>query len=133
MFPWLTCGFVPHCYSLFEKCPSTKALFGFFPVKNGNDADVRTSDRFMKHARYMIQVCPQILLRLLKGKLAYSQSLVFYNQMQMLDKALNMLGPDAEILSEILTDRKFDTESSLRLLAMAQSSFHLRNLLLPHY
>ena len=25
---------------------------------------------------------------------------------QMLDKALNMLGPDAEILSEILTDRK---------------------------
>lgn len=24
----------------------------------------------------------------------------------MLDKALNMLGPDAEILSEILTDRK---------------------------
>ena len=26
--------------------------------------------------------------------------------LQMLDKALNMLGPDAEILSEILTDRK---------------------------
>lgn len=62
---------------LFEKCPSTKALFGFFPIANGKDQDLRSSERFMQHARYMIQ---------------------------MLDRALNMLGPDAELLKEILTD-----------------------------
>ncbi|CAB9516967.1 Leghemoglobin Lb120 [Seminavis robusta] len=62
---------------LFEKCPSTKALFGFFPLDKTENTELVTSTRFVKHARYMIQ---------------------------MLDKALNMLGPDAEILQEILTD-----------------------------
>lgn len=63
---------------LFEKCPSTKALFGFFPLDK-NDESVVKCETFMKHARYMIQ---------------------------MLDRALNMLGPDAELLAEILEERK---------------------------
>jgi len=61
---------------LFELEPDAKVIFGF-----QKDADVNTeltkSARFIKHAKYFIQ---------------------------MIDKALGMLGPDIELLTEILMD-----------------------------
>lgn len=61
---------------LFEKCPPAKVLFGFPIDMDPGSEMMRSSKRFQKHARYMIQ---------------------------MLDKALNLLGPDVELLEEILT------------------------------
>lgn len=61
---------------LFDKCPPAKVLFGF-PLDMDPGCDMmKDSARFQKHAKYMIQ---------------------------MLDKALNLLGPDAELLEEILS------------------------------
>ena len=61
---------------LFELEPEAKVIFGF-----DKDADVANelvkSKRFTKHAKYFIQ---------------------------MIDKALGMLGPDIELLTEILLD-----------------------------
>lgn len=61
---------------LFEQEPDAKTIFGF-----DKSADVATtlskSPRFTKHAKYFIQ---------------------------MIDKALGMLGPDIELLTEILLD-----------------------------
>ena len=62
---------------LFQQCPEAKELFGF-PIEMDPGSDqMQTSKRFLKHAAYMIQ---------------------------MLDRAFNMLGPDAELLAEILGD-----------------------------
>ena len=70
-----------HChfhvfFRLFELEPEAKVIFGF-----DRNADVShelaKSPRFTKHAKYFIQ---------------------------MIDKALGMLGPDIELLTEILLD-----------------------------
>ncbi|CAB9521805.1 Leghemoglobin Lb120 [Seminavis robusta] len=62
---------------LFELCPATKVLFGFPMDMDPRCEEVKNSPRFQTHAKYMIN---------------------------MLDRALNMLGPDAELLGEILSD-----------------------------
>jgi class 3 adenylate cyclase/hemoglobin-like flavoprotein len=60
---------------LFDKCPPAKVLFGF-PISMDPKSDQLTkSKRFLMHARYMVQ---------------------------MLDKAVQLIGPDAEVLAEIL-------------------------------
>ena len=64
---------------LFEKCPPTKVLFGFPIDMDPGSEEMLKSKRFQQHAAYMIN---------------------------MLDRALNMLGPDAELLEEILSDCK---------------------------
>ena len=83
MFVFLTFGF-DHIYAdavsiwcrLFELEPEAKVIFGF-----QQDMDVSKelskAPRFVKHAKYFIQ---------------------------MIDKALGMLGPDIELLTEILLD-----------------------------
>jgi hemoglobin-like flavoprotein len=63
--------------SLFEKCPQAKVLFGFPIDIDPNATEVLTSKRFIMHAAYLIQ---------------------------MIDTALNMLGPDIELLTEIMTE-----------------------------
>lgn len=62
---------------LFTKCPNIKALFGFPVSMDPKSETLLKSKRFLTHATYMIQ---------------------------MLDKALSMLGPDVELLAEILAD-----------------------------
>jgi hemoglobin-like flavoprotein len=64
-------------YSLFEKCPQAKVLFGFPIDIDPNSPELLTSKRFIMHAAYLIQ---------------------------MIDTALNMLGPDIELLTEMLTE-----------------------------
>jgi methyl-accepting chemotaxis protein len=64
-------------YSLFEKCPQAKVLFGFPIDIDPNSPELLTSKRFIMHAAYLIQ---------------------------MIDTALNMLGPDIELLTEIMTE-----------------------------
>jgi methyl-accepting chemotaxis protein len=63
--------------SLFEKCPQAKVLFGFPIDIDPTSPEVLTSKRFLMHAAYLIQ---------------------------MIDTALNMLGPDIELLTEIMTE-----------------------------
>jgi methyl-accepting chemotaxis protein len=63
--------------SLFEKCPQAKVLFGFPIDIDPNSPELLTSKRFIMHAAYLIQ---------------------------MIDTALNMLGPDIELLTEIMTE-----------------------------
>ncbi len=61
---------------LFELEPEAKAIFGF--DKNADVmSELSKAPRFIKHAKYFIQ---------------------------MIDKALGMLGPDIELLTEILLD-----------------------------
>ncbi|CAB9520150.1 symbiotic hemoglobin [Seminavis robusta] len=60
---------------LFEKCPPAKVLFGFPIDMDPQSEEVGKSKRFQTHSRYMIQ---------------------------MLDRALGLLGPDEELLLEIL-------------------------------
>lgn len=62
---------------LFAKCPPAKVLFGFPITMDPGSEEMQTNKRFLQHAAYMIQ---------------------------MLDRALNMLGPDSELLGEILGD-----------------------------
>ncbi|KAL7577990.1 hypothetical protein ACA910_007606 [Epithemia clementina (nom. ined.)] len=63
--------------NLFKNSPKTKVLFGFpFDIDTDSD-ELLLSKRFRMHAAYMIE---------------------------MLDTALNMLGPDLELLTEILYD-----------------------------
>ena len=62
---------------LFAKCPPAKVLFGFPIGMDPTSNALTTSKRFLTHARYMIQ---------------------------MLDKALALLGPDSEALAEILAE-----------------------------
>ncbi|CAB9514324.1 Involved in oxygen transport in the brain. Hexacoordinate globin [Seminavis robusta] len=62
---------------MFDKCPRTKVLFGF-PLDMATDHDSLLSNRrFKAHSKYMIS---------------------------MLGKALNMLGPDDELLTEVMSD-----------------------------
>lgn len=61
----------------FDKVPKAKALFGFPEDMNPGSAEMQTNKRFLIHASYMIR---------------------------MFDKQLQMLGPDTELLKEILTD-----------------------------
>mmetsp|Transcript_45789 Transcript_45789/g.110985 ORF Transcript_45789/g.110985 Transcript_45789/m.110985 type:complete len:160 (+) Transcript_45789:141-620(+) len=61
---------------LFELEPEAKAIFGF-EVDADVAEELSKSPRFTKHAKYFIQ---------------------------MIDKALGMLGPDIELLTEILLD-----------------------------
>jgi hypothetical protein len=60
---------------LFEKCPPAKVLFGFPIDIDPTTPEVIKSKRFLMHAAYLIQ---------------------------MIDTALNMLGPDIELLTEIM-------------------------------
>lgn len=62
---------------LFVKSPQTKILFGFPINVDVSDPEVLGGRRFIMHAAYLIQ---------------------------MLDTALNMLGPDIELLTEIMLD-----------------------------
>lgn len=62
---------------LFRKCPESKVLFGFPPDMDPGSDEMQQSKHFLQHASNMIN---------------------------MLDRALNMLGPDAELLAEILSD-----------------------------
>lgn len=62
---------------LFRKCPESKVLFGFSPDMDPGSEEMQQSKHFVRHASNMIN---------------------------MLDRALNMLGPDAELLAEILSD-----------------------------
>jgi hypothetical protein len=62
---------------LFEKCPQAKVLFGFPIDIDPTSPELLTSKRFIMHAAYLIQ---------------------------MIDTALNMLGPDIELLTEIMTE-----------------------------
>ena len=64
-------------FRLFTMEPSAKIIFGFNKDMDPNSDDVLNSPRFTKHAKYFIQ---------------------------MIDKALSMLGPDIEILTEILLE-----------------------------
>jgi methyl-accepting chemotaxis protein len=57
--------------------PEAQRIFGFPKDMDPNSPDVLKSRRFVKHATYFIQ---------------------------MIDKALSMLGPDIEILTEILLE-----------------------------
>ena len=66
-------------FSFFQRCPAAKVLFGFPEEMDPECESMLTNKRFILHASNMIN---------------------------MLDRALNMLGPDAELLDEILTDRK---------------------------
>ena len=63
--------------SLFRDCPESKVLFGFSIDMDPGSEEMQRSKPFLRHASYMIN---------------------------MLDRALNMLGPDAELLGEILSD-----------------------------
>lgn len=62
---------------LFEIQPSTKVLFGFPIDVDPHSPELLASKRFLMHASYLIE---------------------------MLDTALNMLGPDIELLSEIMLE-----------------------------
>lgn len=62
---------------LFKKSPQAKVLFGFPIDIDTESPDLLLSKRFMMHACYMIE---------------------------MLDTALQMLGPDIELLTEIMID-----------------------------
>lgn len=62
---------------LFEKCPAAKVLFGFPIDIDPRSPELISSKRFLMHATYLIS---------------------------MIDTALNMLGPDAEMLTEIMMD-----------------------------
>ena len=62
---------------LFAKCPQAKPLFGFPIDIDPTSKELLSSRRFKMHAVYMIQ---------------------------MLDTALNMLGPDIELLTEIMQE-----------------------------
>eukprot|EP00429_Kryptoperidinium_foliaceum_P010424 CAMPEP_0176002098 /NCGR_PEP_ID=MMETSP0120_2-20121206/470_1 /TAXON_ID=160619 /ORGANISM="Kryptoperidinium foliaceum, Strain CCMP 1326" /LENGTH=159 /DNA_ID=CAMNT_0017334673 /DNA_START=96 /DNA_END=575 /DNA_ORIENTATION=+ len=61
---------------LFELEPESKAIFGFSKTADV-ERELSKAPRFIKHAKYFIQ---------------------------MIDKALGMLGPDIELLTEILLD-----------------------------
>ena len=63
--------------SLFEKCPQAKVLFGFPIDIDPSSPELLNSKRFIMHAAYLVQ---------------------------MLDTALNMLGPDIELLTEIMLE-----------------------------
>jgi hemoglobin-like flavoprotein len=65
------------CISLFTECPEAKLLFGFPLDVDPNSDEVLKSKRFAAHAKHLIQ---------------------------MIDSALNMLGPDAEMLREIMME-----------------------------
>lgn len=65
------------CDSLFTESPPTKELFGFPITIDPSSKDLLDSRRFKMHSAYMIQ---------------------------MLDTALGMLGPDIELLSDILLE-----------------------------
>ncbi|GKY90424.1 hypothetical protein MPSEU_000016200 [Mayamaea pseudoterrestris] len=62
---------------LFNQCPEAKTLFGFPIDADANSHEVLSSKRFLMHASYLIQ---------------------------MIDTALNMLGPDYELLTDILLE-----------------------------
>lgn len=62
---------------LFSRSPEIKLLFGFPPDLNPDSEDLLHNMRFIRHSLYM---------------------------MEMLDSALNLVGPDIELLTEILHD-----------------------------
>jgi hemoglobin-like flavoprotein len=57
--------------------PEAQLIFGFSETMDPNSDEVIKSARFIKHAKYFVQ---------------------------MIDKALNMMGPDIELLTEILLE-----------------------------
>jgi hypothetical protein len=65
------------CDRLFENCPPARVLFGFPIDIDVNSEELIKSKRFLAHAAYLLE---------------------------MIDTALNMLGPDDELLTEIMYD-----------------------------
>ena len=63
--------------SLFEKCPEAKVLFGFPIDIDVQSPDLLESRRFLAHAAYLLE---------------------------MIDTALGLLGPDSELLTEIMAE-----------------------------
>lgn len=70
-------SFPSHYCRLFEECPQAKILFGFPIDIDVNSPDLLESRRFLSHAAYLLE---------------------------MFDTALNMLGPDIELLTEIMQE-----------------------------
>jgi len=68
---------------LFEKYPNAKLLFGFPIDMDPSCETLQKSRRFINHAKYMIE---------------------------MLDRSVGLLGPDGELLAEILFERKPQSE-----------------------
>ena len=64
-------------YSFFQNCPQAKVLFGFPIDMDPKSDDIKSSQRFLAHGAYLIQ---------------------------MLDASLGMLGPDIELLTEIMVE-----------------------------
>jgi hemoglobin-like flavoprotein len=62
---------------LFDKCPKAKVLFGFPIDIDVYSSELLNSKQFLTHAAFMLE---------------------------MIDTALNMLGPDIELLTEIMHD-----------------------------
>jgi hemoglobin-like flavoprotein len=88
-----------------------KALFGFPMDMDPSCDSLRKSRRFVAHAKYMIS---------------------------MLDKALNLLGPDAELLAEIMADlgkkhAQFGVDDEAYYTIMGESLFLALNQLVGDY
>jgi nitric oxide dioxygenase len=62
---------------LFKRCPETKVLFGFSQDIEPDSPELLKSKNFVRHSAYLIQ---------------------------MIDTAVNLLGPDIETLTEIMYD-----------------------------
>ncbi|KAL7577987.1 hypothetical protein ACA910_007603 [Epithemia clementina (nom. ined.)] len=62
---------------MFQRSPEIKVLFGFPIDLDANSPQLRHDKKFLQHATYMVQ---------------------------MLDATFNMLGPDLELLTEIMQD-----------------------------
>jgi hypothetical protein len=73
----MTFCFLFSLYSLFRECPKAKVLFGFPIDLDMTSPDILVSKRFLMHAAYLLE---------------------------MIDTALNMLGPDIELLTEIMQE-----------------------------
>ena len=67
----------PVSFSLFAHCPEAKVLFGFPIDVDTNSDELLTSKRFLAHASYLLE---------------------------MIDTSLSMLGPDIELLTEIMEE-----------------------------
>jgi len=70
-----TCAKYAKFFRLFELEPAAKVIFGF--KEEDSPSKLAKMERFSKHAQYFIQ---------------------------MIDKALGMLGPDIELLTDVLMD-----------------------------
>jgi hemoglobin-like flavoprotein len=68
---------ISSCCSLFTRLPETKVLFGFAEDVDPHSPELFESKSFVRHSAYLVQ---------------------------MIDTAVNLLGPDIETLTEIMYD-----------------------------